>query len=193
MTNTHDKYLALYRLGLDMADWYDQAHADIMAACALLHTGDNILIRPETLAGYLAAFSPRTSVRRSCTWSLHRVRNPSDFLQDCPRTIRACVLHFESTGRVRGPKVGPFHRALLGDPDAVVLDTHMARAAGYSEKFTVPQFRDMEDAVRSVARNRTTPARAQAAIWCGHLLSINRNPRYLPLLDVLTEPPLPPF
>lgn len=186
-------YLTHYRAGLDMSDWYDQAHADIMAASSLLYDKEGIVIRPETLAGYLAAFSPRTSVRRSCTWALHRVRNPSDFLQDCPRTVRACVLHFESTGRVRGPKVGPFHRALLGDPDAVVLDTWMARAAGYSPKFTQAQFRDMDEAVRAVARNRTSPARAQAAIWCGMIRSVNRNARHLPLLDVLAEPTLPPF
>lgn len=186
-------YLAHYRAGLDMSDWYDQAHADIMTACTLLHVHDNIIIRPETLAGYLAAFSPRTSVRRSCIWALHRVRNPSEFLQDCPRTVRACVLHFESTGRVRGPKVGPFHRALLGDPDAVTIDTHMARAANYTEKFTVPQFRDMDEAVRAVARNRTSPARAQAAIWVGWFRHNKRTPRYMPLLDVLAEPTLPPF
>jgi hypothetical protein len=184
MTDLHKRYLALYRDGQDMADWYDVASSDIVTTCRTLLDHRSAPVRPETLAGYLAAFSPRTSVKRSVIWSLAYVRDGT-FTHDCPRTVRACALHFEHTGRVRGPKVGPFHRALLGDPDAVVIDTHMLSAAGYPPSASVSQFASCIAAVRSVARNRTTPARAQAAIWCGHLRTLNRTPRYLPLLETL--------
>ena len=184
MTSPTQTYISLFKLGRHMADWYDVAAADIVTAARTHKTSDGHPVRPETLAGLLAAFSPRTSVVRSVKWTLHFLQT-GNFMPDCPRTIQASVVIFMDTGRIRGPKTGPFARALLGDPDAVVIDTHMAQALNYSPKFTQAQFEIMVDAVRSGARHRCSPAQFQAAVWCGRFISLNRTPRYLPLLETL--------
>jgi len=173
-----DPYLQYYRDGIDALTWYSDAHAAILAAAPRLS------VRPEYLAGLLAAFSPRTSVRRSCIWAVHHART-STFLHDTPISVRKHVQTFIDTGRVTGPKTGPFWLALLGSPDAVVIDTHMLRAATYSIRPTPAQFQDCIDRVRRVARHRCTPAAAQAAIWTGYLRSIGRHPRPFPLLEIL--------
>lgn len=175
-----DLYLPFFRDGQDALPWYTDAHA------AILTVAHARSARPEYLAGLLAAFSPRTSVRRSCTWALTYL-STSTFLDDCPRSVQTHVETFVDTGRVTGPKTGPFWLALLGDPDAVVIDTHMLRAASLSISSSVSEFSDCIAAVRTIARYRCPPSSAQAAIWTGYLRSIGRNPRPFPLLEVHHE------
>lgn len=73
---------------------------------------------------------------------------------------------------VRGPKVGPFHRAILGDRDALVLDRWALFAAtgerGDSvQRFTKGALREsVESAYRALARKLKIPVRdLQATIW----------------------------
>lgn len=80
----------------------------------------------------------------------------------------------------RGPKVGPFHRAILGDSDALVLDRWAIYAAtGDASKGRTGHTRDaaddqltrgrrevIEDAYRALARKVRIPVRdLQATIW----------------------------
>jgi hypothetical protein len=178
---TTDPYLLYYRDGTDALSWYTDAHVDIMLASSSLGC------RPEYLAGLLAAFSPRTSVRRSCIWAVRYARTRT-FAHDVPVSVRTHVDKFVNTGRVTGPKTGPFWLALLGSPDAVVIDSHMLRAGGYDLNPSVAQFQDCIDRVIAVARHRCPPSSAQAAIWTGYLRSIGRNPGPFPLLDTLHHP-----
>ena len=77
---------------------------------------------------------------------------------------------------VRGPKVGPFHRAILGDADALVLDRWAIWAA--TGQTASEHARDdvhaldksrramIEDAYRALARKVRIPVRdLQAVIW----------------------------
>ena len=66
------------------------------------------------------------------------------------------------------PKYGPFYRALMGDPDAVVIDRRMAFLMGFGPGFTPKESQFMQDIVRQVAkRSGVTPAVAQAQLWFG--------------------------
>ena len=173
-------YMEYYRAGVDMKDWYIRTKEDIGIASRQLKC------RPEYLAGLLAAFSPRVSVRRSVKWALEWQRNER-FMYDVPVSVRAHALKFIETGLVTGPKTGPFHRALLGDPQAVVIDSHMLAAAGFDRSGTKQTMATCEEMVREVAYRRCSPAEAQAAIWCGFLPTIGRKPGYMPLLEVLWD------
>lgn len=173
-----ERYLEYFKLGIEMKDWYTVAHQDILVASRQVNR------HPSYLAGLLAAFSPRVSVRRSCVWALHHAYHGM-FMDDVPTSVRIHVRKFVELGLVSGPKTGPFHRALLGARDAIVIDTHMFAAAGFSRRGNKQQMFECQDAVRTVAKHRCSPAEAQAAIWCGFLPTINRQPGYMPLLEVL--------
>ena len=68
---------------------------------------------------------------------------------------------------LRGPKIRAFYRALLGDDEAVVIDTWMLRALGHHEKPTPKQYKRLAQRVRREARRRgIPPAVWQAIVWC---------------------------
>ena len=68
---------------------------------------------------------------------------------------------------LRGPKVTAFYRCIMGDPDAVVIDRHAARAAGLDpDNLTMKRYRDCADLYRTVAAAcAVSPRQLQAAIW----------------------------
>lgn len=177
-----EAYLAYFKAGVDMKDWYQQAHQDILVACRHL-TQLGYPTHPSYLAGLLAACSPRVSVKRSCIWALQLARDSEDWPNDMPISVRTHVLKFIELGLVTGPKTGPFHRNLLGDPYCITIDSHMLAAAGLPKSGTKANMTRCQDAVRSTARYRCSPAEAQAAIWCGYLRTLGRKPGYLPLLE----------
>lgn len=90
-------------------------------------------------------------------------------------THRRALEVYEETGRINGPKTRAFADALLGNGDAIVLDTHMATALGVSQAdfrrrwvkgqpWTLRTKAEMR--VRKVAKRlQWTPAEVQASIW----------------------------
>jgi hypothetical protein len=185
MSSIKSKYLTYYKAGVDMKDWYTVAHGDILIACRHLEQGGHPT-HPSYLAGLLAACSPRVSVKRSCVWALQLAKDCNDWPHDMPVSVRTHALKFIELGLVTGPKTGPFHRNLLGDPNCVTIDSHMLAAGGFSRSGTVKSMTACQEGVRDVAKHRCTPAEAQAAIWCGWFReSLGREPKYMPLLEVL--------
>lgn len=180
-------YLDYYKAGVDMKDWYTQAHHDILVACRHLEQKGHPT-HPSYLGGLLAACSPRVSVKRSCKWALWLAMDPNTFPDDMPVSVRTHVQKFITLGLVTGPKTGPFHRNLLGDPYCITIDSHMLAAAGLPKTGTKASMAQCQDMVRDVAKHRCTPAEAQAAIWCGWFrASLRREPKYMPLLEVLWD------
>jgi len=178
-----DTYLAYYRGGVDMVHWYTEAHRDIILASK--HLG----VRPEYLAGLLAAFSPRATVKASCKMAVHYART-GQFLSNVPKPVRTHVLKFIELGQVAGPKTGDFYRCLVGDTQAVCIDSHMLAAAGFPRTGTKVSMQSCKDAVREVAYHRCPPAGAQAAIWCGYLRTLTDkalSAEELPILEVVWD------
>ncbi len=180
MTTTTEKYLHYFKVGIDMKDWYKVAHQDILIASKQLGT------HPSYLAGLLAAFSPRVSVKRSCKWATNFAMGYG-FMYDVPISVRTHVDKFVELGLVSGPKTGPFHRALLGDRDAIVIDTHMFKAAVFDTRGNKDYMEQCKNAIRNVSKHRCSPAEAQAAVWCGYLMEQGRTVSYMPLLEVLWD------
>jgi len=72
------------------------------------------------------------------------------------------------TGAVTGPKTGPFHRAVLGDPDALVLDVWISRALGVPQEALTRKDVRAKAVARfgAVARSLGwSVAETQAAVW----------------------------
>jgi hypothetical protein len=66
-----------------------------------------------------------------------------------------------------GDKVRAFYRAIMGDPDAVVLDVWMMRAAGWTKASLTPrEYEELSRALRNAAeRVGLDPADFQAVVW----------------------------
>lgn len=68
--------------------------------------------------------------------------------------------------RINGPKVVPFAKAILGDRDALVLDTWALAAVGVLDKPTAEQRKQVDAAYRAAAKRcRQTVRDFQAIIW----------------------------
>jgi len=177
----------LTTLALDGADhrgWYADAREQILEVAPTIPRPTGLTgVDPQTFAELLALFSPRTSVTRSIRWAVHFART-SEYMHDVHRSIRLAVEHWKKTGEIRGLKTAPFARALMGDPDALVLDSWMYKAIGIPpERSEVPTVHAIAASkVYAVARTLAWPiAETQAAIWAGIVREHGRN---VPVLDI---------
>lgn len=168
--------------GSEYRPWYVYAGDQIAKVAPILGTD------PGRLADMLALFSPRVSVSRSATWAVTYIQT-GRFMADCTRGHKAAVEHYLLTGEIRGPKTGPFAKALRGDPNAIVLDTWMGVAMMPDTnpgRFEVRAVWDKAaNRLREVAAYLGWPvAETQAAIWGGTYLRSHINGR-VPALDLV--------
>lgn len=139
--------------------WYKDSQREI-AEYSARHGFDSGIVYDT-----LAIFSPRVTVGISIELAdewLHTGK--------APRAMRARVKALQayaSSGVFNGPKINAFAQALRGDPDAVVVDAWMFRAA--REQRTTPKaYREVCHKVRQAANGLGWPAaECQAAIWQG--------------------------
>jgi hypothetical protein len=144
--------------------WYPEALADIDLTCCN-HGWDTI-----KFVVALAVLSPQVSVRQNIKltllWFLYGIY---------PRVLPSVAASFDrakdsqfALSSIRGPKTRRFAHALLGDEDAVVLDTHMGHA------LNVPAAKLRNKSVQTEAEKRIgwvartlgwSPAQVQAAVW----------------------------
>ena len=129
-----------------------------------------VILRPEwsleTAASIISAYSPRTR------WAHNKAKAVQHAMGDVPRGITA---HYATArlaeiygfGALRGLKTNAFARAIAGDPNAVVIDTWMMKAAGIDRDApTVRQYRAMVEIIREIAPDvGLSPAGTQALIW----------------------------
>jgi hypothetical protein len=163
----------LARVGVQAGDhlWYTRARTGV-DAFADAHHFDR-----RAVADIVALLSPRVHVRRNVRLAQAYVRRRS--LDGVMKGVRSSVAHWEATGKIRGLKTGPFARALQGDENAVVLDTHMAKLFGVDQKVfaTKRGVAEWSAVIRAVADYiGITPAQCQAALWGAHLRSQGKTP-----------------
>jgi hypothetical protein len=164
----------------DGISWYARAREHI-AELAERHG-----VSSRVAAGVVATLSPNTRWERnledadSLLYAVRHASSPSDYYELTVTTYNANKLkawsHAETgdVAYIRGPKVTAFYYNLIGNEDALTLDSHAmnaylgARVYG-SDLKTKPRVSErdaMLRAYKSLARhNGITPAGAQAVIW----------------------------
>lgn len=156
--------LQLAREGAHGRGWYASARASIMRYA--FHNGHC----PRTVADVLAITSPRVHVSRNVSMA-HEHLSTGRHPRGAMRQIRDALDRYASTRAYGGLKVNAFADALLGDPDAVVVDVWMVRAYGKGEEWpsiTPKRYAAISGWIRaSATRLGWTPAETQAAIWTG--------------------------
>lgn len=160
---TLDETVALARSGADGREWYARARSWLVRTF-----GDNAPI----MAQFLAATSPRASVRCNLR---HALRALGAYVRrEAPPTRLGVPANDANVARafrgeaLTGPKVGPFARALAGDPDACPVDVWIARAFGAKgDAPTEPERREYVARIRDAsAVLGWSVAETQAAVWC---------------------------
>ena len=142
--------------------WYDEAQA--FANSLRPSTGWNM----EVAASVVSAFSPRV------TWA-HNKAKAAQYAQGiAPKGLRSHVVAAdrcvaEGFNGLRGAKTNAFARAIAGDPNAVVVDVWMCRAAGLGKDApNKTEYRAIADAIRTIAGTPAVcmaPATLQALLW----------------------------
>ena len=127
---------------------------------------ENLGASLEIGASVVSAFSPRerwsSNVAKALAFSQGK---PVSGLGNNIRMAEAAkVAGFDA---LKGLKTNAFARAIAGDPNAVVIDVWMMRAAGMdTDSPNKTQYREISEAVRNVAAEfGITPRTAQALIW----------------------------
>lgn len=170
--------------GIDGSDWYDSAQAQIETVCGFASW--NVVRFTQCLA----ITSPRCSVLRNIRRTFQYMQHGKHF-SDTIRSIRRSVEHWEETGELstrkdRGQKVKNFCSALLGDRDAITLDTWMSEALWIEQSaFSRKSDRELCFSLvrRTAKRVGLYPRDCQAAIWCGVVREFGQNPGRLNLVS----------
>ena len=145
------------------SDWYGEARA--IARNMASNTGRTL----STCAGVLAAVSPRLRWGSNIKVAGALVRGEpvqGVFAANLRKAQR--ILNGERPLDVLGgDKVRAFYRAIMGDPNAVVLDVWMMRAAGWTKAtLTTKEYESLAEAlVADAPREGIDPADFQAVVW----------------------------
>jgi hypothetical protein len=136
-------------------------------------------INSDRVCDVLAILSPRVTVAYS-------VRLADSYLKTgaAPGAMRqrlAALAKYETSGLFNGPKVNAFSAALQGDPDAIVVDAWMYRAAR-EQRTTARSYRETAARISDVAAALSWPAaECQAAIWQGARAFVGYAQGYQPM------------
>lgn len=152
--------------------WYPTAYG-LMADLAA-ETGHTV----EQAVAVLAITSPGVYLKTNIRWTEEILRGEIATAGRFPNVNRPKIERVLADAEyaaeyVRGPKVGPFFRAILGDRDALVLDRWAIHAAtGWADredahrKLTVKTREAIEDAYRAAAKSvRMSVRDFQATVW----------------------------
>lgn len=171
--------LAQKRVG---AAWYPQAYHD----AALLDP-----VNPSRAVGVIAALSPQTGWKRNLAYAsqvvkwadelsegdrLHRRVDSAPrvhFAIQMAKAISIAAYNVSPLEVLHGPKERAFYGAIMGHPDAVVIDRWAARAAdpdrftgGKNETVTPAQYRKLALAYMAAAHKLNRPVRdVQGTVW----------------------------
>ena len=157
----------LERLALESKNdrfWYTRASENIKRL-SKLHG-----IPYKTLAGVVAITSQNVKLEQNMKLVYNWIKDGANE-EACDGVkhytiVKNNLKNFLKTGEVRGPKVGEFYKALIGDKSAIVLDTHMGRVFnvdGWSKTSRM----SAKKQIRALSKRLNwKPCQVQAAIWC---------------------------
>lgn len=158
--------------------WYRLASEEIRTICLIENW------RIDKFTAILAVTSPRCAVRRNVRNTLQYMAN-GQLLANTMRSVRRSVEIWEASGEILGPKTSAFYAALMGDENAVVLDTHMAGLFAVDQKTAFKRKRELAHwcrVVRHIAKLIGESARdTQASLWYSRKLAIGENPELFPI------------
>lgn len=142
-------------------DWYPSARLEAYSVAKRAR------VTVEQGAGIIAAFSPRVPWKRNLALAhAYADGHPTPGLGASRAAADRVTAH--GLEALTGPKVLEFARAIAGDPDAVVIDVWMLRAAGITDRDapSAVQRARIADAVRRLARRHgLEPRTMQALLW----------------------------
>ena len=142
-----------------------QWYRDAELYCRYLASNYDVSL--EQACGVMSAFSPRVHWSRNKTLAeLYLQGEATPGLGQSRRNADAVMV--QGFDALRGAKTHAFARNMYGDTDAVTIDVHMMRAAGFDDHDapTIVQYRELSVAVRRLARKRKMqPRDMQALIW----------------------------
>lgn len=168
--------------GLQWSTWYDKAEAEAVAICEA-EQWDR-----QHFTSCLAILSPRVSVRRNCRSAFVYCGQGAEFFSNTLPNVRKSLENYLFSGVVGGHKVPYFRNALLGDSQAVTLDSWMGYALLACDAPHIKYFRrnaTFAASVKLVTRVGElldlSPRDSQAAIWCGMFLESGQLPQFFPL------------
>lgn len=124
------------------------------------------------VAAVVAATSPRStwSLNLGIAWAICRSWGDGHPMRPRGCTRRSyykalSCLEFGADA-LTGPKENAFYAAIIGHEEAIVIDTHVARALGIRGDLTRPRYARIEARFRTwCAALRLVPRDAQVAIW----------------------------
>lgn len=126
------------------------------------------------VAAYYAATSPRQRLAQNKVLTLQaalnwgKVEALPNVVETCARIYAYACANKDPVDAVSGRKTRNFALALLGDPEAVVVDVWMMRAAGWPDRDapTKIQYDAIERVIRRMAgKMGLEPRTLQALIW----------------------------
>jgi hypothetical protein len=184
ITDLTPSYRTLCRLASEnlheARDGYSMAEAEVRVICELEGWSH------KNFTGILSVTSPRCSVRRNIRIALEYVGN-GIVLQNVFKTVRRSIEICDQDNIINGPKTSAFYAALMGDKNAVVLDTHMADLFGVEQKYAFrrkPEIAFWTQVVRRIARRLgCEPRAAQAALWYAQRYRIGEYPEAFPIVN----------
>jgi len=184
ITDKTPSYRKLCRLAQEnlheAKDWYAMAEAEVRVICELENWNH------RNFTGILSVTSPRCSVRRNIRVALEYVGN-GHVMDNVFRTVRRSIEMWVQDDIIQGPKTSAFFAALMGDKNAVVLDTHMANLFGVEQTFAFrrkPEIAFWTQVVRRIAKRLACePRAAQAALWYAQKYSIGEYPEGFPIVN----------
>ena len=153
------KMLSMHRQGIEGKDWDRNSKAELQS-----------VFGPDTdkFVDFLAATSPNTTVAANTSLALKAYmqwKTGKPFTGYLPETIKS--LNRAAAGEeFGGLKVQSFRKNLHGDAVPVTVDRWIARALGFGDQPTVPQYKFMDYLISQVAAKKgLEPRQLQAAIW----------------------------
>ncbi|HUW67262.1 MAG TPA: hypothetical protein VMW20_04350, partial [Candidatus Nanoarchaeia archaeon] len=187
------KAIALFHAGESGMEWYDATHDELVRIF-----GEDAEVFAKIVAATSVNATPKANVTKAIKeYSNYKMGRP---IQETMAAIRDNLQRIRDGEEIKGPKIRPFADAIMGDENAVVIDSWMWRIFGkgmeedgkgdYKIKYAIDPKTGKEAPVGAAGtdgqrqfiieyindvskRLKVTPRQVQAALWFGFKIKHN--------------------